>query len=337
MLIVLKQNAGTEEIAEVESKVRELGYTPYAIRGAQRVAIGVLGNENQIDSTPLEGLDCVIEIIHVSKPYKLVGREFRGGLSSVSIGEVKVGGGAVVVMAGPCAVESEDQIVSTALAVKAAGASVLRGGAFKPRTSPYAFQGHGVDGLKMLAAARQASGLPFVTEIIDEHSLEAGVEWADALQIGARNMQNFALLRHVGQTSKPIVLKRGISATVKDMLMSAEYIMSEGNERVILCERGIRTFSDASRNTLDICAVPYIRSESHLPVIVDPSHSMGIADKVTAIARAGVAVGSDGLMVEVHPDPKRARSDGAQSLSFGQFETLMGEVRKIAGAIGKTI
>jgi len=337
MLIVMKNNASPEQISAVEEEVRKLGFTPYAIPGSQRTAIGVLGNEKQVDSITIEGLPGVINVIHVSRPYKLVGREFRQTCTTVEVGGVKIGGGTLTVMAGPCAVESREQIVSTAKFIASVGAAMLRGGAFKPRTSPYAFQGLCAEGVKLLAEARAASGLPFVTEVIDEKSLEVCAEEADMLQIGARNMQNFSLLKMVGQSGKPVLLKRGMSATVKDLLMSAEYIMSEGNEKIVLCERGIRTFSDASRNTLDLCAIPYIKAESHLPVVVDPSHAMGVRDKIAPVALAAVASGADGLMIEVHPNPRAALSDGPQSLDFECFAQTMKQIAAVAAAVGKTI
>jgi len=337
MLIVMKNGATVEQIGRVEETIKKMGFSSYPIKGSQRTAIGVLGNEKQVDSSPLEGLPGVFEIIHVSQPYKLVGREFKDEASVVKVGNVKIGGAGLAVIAGPCAVETRDQIVETARFLAESGACILRGGAFKPRTSPYAFQGLGKEGLELLEEARRETGLPFVTEVIDEASLELCAESADMLQIGARNMQNFSLLKMVGQTGKPVMLKRGMSATVKDLLMSAEYIMNEGNENIVLCERGIRTFSDASRNTLDLCAVPFIKAHSHLPVIVDPSHASGIWDKIIPVARASVAVDSDGIMVEVHPNPRVAMSDGPQSLSFENFSLLMSEVKKIAGAMNKEI
>lgn len=337
MLIVMRSRATDEDIARVQAAVKEMGFTAYPIPGTQRTAIGVLGNEKQVDASGLQGMAGVKEIIHVSKPYKLVGREFKDENTVVSLGAVRIGDGSVAIMAGPCSVENRKQVVSTALQVAAGGACVLRGGAFKPRTSPYAFQGLGKEGVAMLAEARKASGLPFVTEVIDEASLEICAPVADMIQIGARNMQNFSLLKMAGQAKKPVLLKRGMSATIKDLLMSAEYIMSEGNPDVVLCERGIRTFSDASRNTLDICAVPYIKAESHLPVIVDPSHATGAAGMVPPIALAGIAAGADGLMIEVHPHPREACSDGPQSLVFDQFKRLVAEIEKLAEALGKTI
>ncbi|MFA6450983.1 MAG: 3-deoxy-7-phosphoheptulonate synthase [bacterium] len=338
MLIVMRNDASNEQIENIEKIIKDMGFTPHPMPGSQRTAICVLGNEKRVDSTPIEGQPGVIEIIHVSQPYKLVGREFRQNDSVVEIGPVKFGGGNdIAIIAGPCAVENREQIVSTAVFLAGNGTGMLRGGAFKPRTSPYAFQGLGKEGLELLAAAREASGLPFVTEVIDEMSLELCVEYADMLQIGARNMQNFSLLKMAGQTNKPVMLKRGMSATVKDLLMSAEYIMSEGNEKVVLCERGIRTFSDASRNTLDLCAIPFIKSQSHLPVIVDPSHAMGVWDMIIPIARAAVAAGADGLMVEVHPNPREARSDGPQSLTFDVYAKLVAEIKAIAAAMGKNI
>ncbi len=337
MLIVMRNDATDKQIEAVSKVVKEMGFTPYAIPGGQRTAIGVLGNEKQVDSAPLERLSGVVNIIHVSQPYKLVGREMRQEDSVVEVGPVKIGAGRLVVIAGPCSVESREQMMSTAKFVVKQGASILRGGAFKPRTSPYSFQGLGKEGLDLLAEAREVSGMPFVTEVMDESSLEQTVEVADMLQIGARNMQNFALLKQVGQTDKPVLLKRGMSATVKDLLMAAEYIMSEGNEKIVLCERGIRTFSDASRSTLDICAIPSIKEKSHLPLLVDPSHATGEWNKVAPAACAAVAAGADAIMVEVHPHPEKAKSDGPQSLTFEHFEQFMQQVKAIAAAAGKEL
>ncbi len=337
MLIVMRNDATAEQIEAVENAIRRMGFSPYAMKGSQRMAIGVIGNEKQVDGSPIEGLAGVADIIHVSQPYKLVGREFRQEDSVVNVGPVKIGGKKLVIIAGPCAVETREQIVETAKFLVGCGTALLRGGAFKPRTSPYAFQGLGKEGLDLLSEARAASGLPVVTEVIDEHSLDMSVETADMLQIGARNMQNFSLLKMVGQTKKPVFLKRGMSATVKDLLMSAEYIMSEGNEEIVLCERGIRTFSDASRNTLDLCAIPVIKAQCHLPVVVDPSHAMGVSDKIIPVARAAVAAGADGLMIEVHPNPREAKSDGPQSLNFDLYTKLVEEVEKVANAMERPL
>jgi len=337
MLIVMRNSATEADVRTVEDMVRAMGFRPHAMPGAVRTAVCVLGNDRQVDGGPFEALPCVREVIHVTKPYKLVGREFHPDDTVVRVGPVSIGDGNLTIMAGPCAVEDEEQIVSTAVFLARNGAAALRGGAFKPRTSPYSFQGLGLEGLKLLAAARDASGLPVVTEVIDEKSVELAVDYADMLQIGTRNMQNFSLLKIVGQTRKPVLLKRGMSATVKDLLMSAEYIASEGNENIVLAERGIRTFSDASRNTLDLCAVPSIKEKSHLPVLADPSHAMGVWDKVLPVARAAVAVGADSLMIEVHPNPAAAKSDGPQSLKFEMFAALVAEVKAVAAAMGRSL
>jgi 3-deoxy-7-phosphoheptulonate synthase len=279
----------------------------------------------------------VLEVIPVTHAYKLVSREVKAESSEVAIGKVRIGGTTLVVAAGPCAVESHEQTLTIARAVKAAGAHLLRGGAFKPRTSPYSFQGLGEEGLKILAAAREETGLPVVTEAVDERALDLVEEYADAIQIGARNMQNFSLLKRAGKAKKPVILKRGISATLEEFLMSAEYILSEGNYAVVLCERGVRTFSDFSRNTLDLAVVPAVKGLSHLPILVDPSHGTGRRDKVAPLSRAAAAVGADGVLVEVHHDPDRALSDGPQSITPDMFESLMGELRQIAPVIGRTL
>jgi len=306
-------------------------------RGESRVVIGVIGQEDLIREMPLAAIPGVESVTPVLKPYKLVSYEFRGMHSPVSIGGVSIGGPEVVVMSGPCSVESRDQIISIAQVVKAAGARILRGGAFKPRTSPYSFQGLGVDGLKLLAEAREVTGLPVITEIMDTKDLEAVEQYADCLQIGARNMQNFALLKEVGRSKLPVMLKRGMSATIKDLLMSAEYILSEGNFNVILCERGIRTFETATRNTLDLNAIPVLKAETHLPVVVDPTHGIGLREHVAAMAAAAVAAGADGLMVEVHNSPELAKSDGEQALLPDEFALLMNRVRAVAEAVGRSL
>jgi 3-deoxy-7-phosphoheptulonate synthase len=284
-----------------------------------------------------ESLPGVLEVIRVSHAYKLVSREVKPDDTVVDIGGVKVGGHELVVTAGPCAVETREQTLAVARRVKAAGARLFRGGAFKPRTSPYSFQGLGEEGLRILAEARDATGLPIVTEAVDEQSLELIEQWADAIQIGARNMQNFSLLRRAGRSRKPVVLKRGMSATLEEFLMSAEYVLSEGNYQVVLCERGVRTFSDFSRNTLDLSVVPAVKQLSHLPILVDPSHGTGRRDKVAPLSRAAAAVGSDGLMIEVHNDPDRALSDGMQSLTPELFEQLMVDLRRIAPVVGRQL
>jgi len=335
MLVVMKNSATPEQVEAVNAKIRSLGFEPHPIPGAQRVAIGITGNKGAVDSGQFEGMPGVAEAIRVSNPFKLVSREVKPEDTVIDVGGVKLGGSRIVVMAGPCSVESREQILEAAHAVKAAGASFLRGGAFKPRTSPYEFQGLAEEGLKLLALAREQTGLKIVTEVMDVETLPMVAEHADVLQIGARNMQNFSLLKQLGALKKPILLKRGPSATIKEWLMAAEYILSRGNYQVALCERGIRTFETMTRNTLDLNAVPVLKTLTHLPVVVDPSHGIGLRAHVGAMARAGVAAGADGLIVEVHPRPERALSDGQQSLTPAEFEGLMKQVRVIAGAVGR--
>ncbi len=337
MLVVMKQHATPEQVAAVEDRIRSLGLDPHAIPGAQRVAIGITGNKGALDPALFETMPGVADAIRVSQPFKLVSREVKEEDTVIDVDGVSLGGPAIRVMAGPCSVESREQLLEAAHAVKRAGATFLRGGAFKPRTSPYEFQGLGEEGLKLLALAREQTGLKVVTEVMDTDQLPMIAEYADVLQIGARNMQNFSLLRRVGATGKPVLLKRGPCATIKEWLMAAEYVVSEGNYRVALCERGIRTFETMTRNTLDLNAVPVLKALTHLPVIVDPSHGIGLRAHVPAMARAGVAAGADGLIVEVHPAPDRALSDGPQSLTPAEFADLMGQVRVIAGAVGRPV
>ena len=330
MLIVMERNATQEQIHAVTEAIKTLGLIPQPIPGETRVAIGVLGNQGYVDEEPFRDLPGIQELIHVTKPYKLVGRDFHPEDTVVSVGGVRLGWNQEpVVIAGPCAVESLDQILAAARAVKAAGARILRGGAFKPRTGPHAFQGLGYQGLEYLAEAGRTVGLPVVTEVMRIDQLEPVAALADCLQIGARNMQNFDLLKEVGRLGKPVLLKRGMSATLEEFLAAAEYILLEGNDRVILCERGIRTFERALRNTLDLGVVPYLRQVTHLPVIVDPSHALGRRDLVIPMAKAAVVVGAAGIMVEVHPDPIRALCDGPQSLDPTGFDHLMRELRAI--------
>jgi 3-deoxy-7-phosphoheptulonate synthase len=329
MLIVMKPRCTLEEIAAVEAHVRSLGFTPHAIPGEARTAVAITGNPGAVDPEPFLAMSGVADAIRVTQPFKLVSRELKEESTVVRVGGVAIGGGHVAVIAGPCAVESREQILATARAVKASGASLLRGGAYKPRTSPYVFQGLKEKGLDLLAEAREETGLGIVTEVMDTDNLERIAAVADMLQIGARNMQNFSLLERVGELRMPVLLKRGLSATVKDLLMAAEYILARGNHQVVLCERGIRTFENASRYTLDINAVPILQSLTHLPVIIDPSHAIGIRKHVPVIARAGIAAGADGLIVEVHPDPDRALSDGPQSLTPAQFDVMMRDVRAL--------
>jgi 3-deoxy-7-phosphoheptulonate synthase len=337
MLVVMKPHATEAQIEAVVERIRTLGLTPHPIPGAQRVAIGVTGNKGGIDTAQFETLPGVADAIRVSQPWKLVSREVKEEDTVIDVDGVPLGGNALTVMAGPCSVESREQILETAHAVKAAGAKFLRGGAFKPRTSPYEFQGLAEEGLKLLALAREETGLKVVTEVMDAETLPMVSEYADVLQIGARNMQNFSLMKQLGQIRKPILLKRGPSATIKEWLMAAEYVVAGGNYQVALCERGIRTFETMTRNTLDLNAVPVLKALTHLPVIVDPSHGIGLRAHVAAMARAGVAAGADGLIVEVHPRPDRALSDGQQSLMPREFEDLMAQVRVIAGALGRAV
>jgi 3-deoxy-7-phosphoheptulonate synthase len=338
MLIVMRHDASPEQVQAVVDVIEEMGYEARPMPGKQRTAVGLVGNDGKVNADRLESLGGVLEIIHVSQPYKQVSREWRDEPTVVELPNgTRIGGSEVAVMAGPCAVESEEQIVGIARRLREAGATILRGGAFKPRTSPYSFQGMGEAGLKLLAKAREETGMAIVTEALDGESLALVAEYADLIQIGARNMQNFSLLRRAGRTGKPILLKRGMAATVKDLLLSAEYVLAEGNGQVILCERGVRGFDTHTRNLLDLTAIPVVKSLSHLPIIADPSHGTGLRAKVIPMARAAIAAGADGVMVEVHPDPERAMSDGAQSLYPDQFEELMEQIAVIAEAIGREL
>lgn len=329
MLIVMQQNASQEQIDAVVDEIEARGYTARPIPGGHRVSIGVLNNKGAVDPAIFVGLPGVKEAIPITRPYKLVSRETKMENTVVKIGDVRIGGGDLAIIAGPCAIESEQQAITIANLVKAGGANIFRGGAFKPRTSPYSFQGLGEEGLKILAKVRQETGLPVVTEVMDEGNFDLVEEYADVAQIGTRNMQNFTLLRRAGKAQKPVLLKRGMSATIDEWLMAAEYILEGGNEQVILCERGVRTFVKHSRNTLDLSAVPYVQRESHLPIIIDPSHAAGRREQVIPLSRASVSVGASGLMVEVHHEPEKALSDGAQSLYPVQFDELCKEVRFI--------
>ena len=337
MLVVMRQDAQAAEIEGVVRAIEARGFKAHPIPGAQRTAIGMTGNKGALEAPAFESLPGVLEVIRVSHAYKLVSREVKPEPTVVDIGGVRIGGAELVIVAGPCAVESLEQTLEVARRVKEAGARLLRGGAFKPRTSPYSFQGLGQQGLEILAQARAETGLPVVTEAVDEQSLDLVEEYADAIQIGARNMQNFSLLRRAGRARKPVLLKRGMSATLEEFLMSAEYILSEGNYQVALCERGVRTFSDFSRNTLDLSIVPAVKQLSHLPILVDPSHGTGRRDKVAPLSRAAAAVGADGLMIEVHHDPDRALSDGPQSLTPAQFAELVADLRRIAPVVGRSL
>jgi 3-deoxy-7-phosphoheptulonate synthase len=325
----MKADATERDIAEVERRITELGYRPHTMPGASRTAIGVTGNDRPVDVTRFETLPGVAEAIRVTKPFKLVSLDLRPEKTVVRVGDAEIGGDELAIIAGPCAVESREQVFAVAEAVKRSGARFFRGGAFKPRTSPYAFQGLGEEGLKLLAEVREAFGLKIVTEAVDESSADLVEKYADVFQIGARNMQNFSLLKRAGRARLPVLLKRGLSAMLDEWLLAAEYIMAEGNYNVILCERGVRTFAQHTRNTLDLAAIPAVRRISHLPVVVDPSHGTGKNFMVTPLARAGVAVGADGLIIEVHNQPERALSDGAQSLTLEQYDQLVTEVRAI--------
>ena len=338
MIIVMKPGATKAQFNHVVEKVKEYGFQAHPIVGTERTVIGCIGDErgkSQLQS--LEVAPGVESVMPILKPFKLASKEMRKERSVIKVGKLQIGGPQFVVMAGPCSVETKDQILKSAEIVKEAGAQMLRGGAFKPRTSPYSFQGLEEEGLKLLAEAKKKTGLPFVTEVITPTDVSLVAEYADMLQLGARNMQNFALLKEVGKIKKPVLLKRGMSNTLKELLMSAEYIMSQGNYNVVLCERGIRTFEDYTRNTCDLSAVPALKEMSHLPVIVDPSHGTGVRSLITPLAKAAVAVGADGLIIEVHPKPEEAYSDGAQSLTPKEFEKLMDEVRRYLPLEGKQL
>lgn len=336
MLIVMNHNANEDQVKAVVAAIEAKGYTARPIPGGERVSIGVLNNEGPVDPGLFLGLAGVKEAIPVTRPYKLVGREFKPEDTIVQVGEAAIGNGRLTLIAGPCAVESEHQAMATAEAVKKAGAHIFRGGAFKPRTSPYSFQGLGLEGLKILAKVREETGLPVVTEVMDISTFDLVEEYADMVQIGTRNMQNFSLLKRAGHCRKPILLKRGMAATIDEWLMAAEYILDGGNNQVVLCERGVRTFVHHSRNTLDLSAVPVVRQESHLPIIIDPSHAAGRRGQVLPLSRAAVAAGADGLMVEVHYQPDTAKSDGAQSLYPEQFESLCAQVDRFFKILQET-
>ncbi len=341
MLVVMQAHATEEQVRAVCQRIEGLGLKAHPIPGSLRTAIGITGNQGAVDLGILESMAGVVECIPVSKPYKLVSRDIKEDNSIISIptpaGEVSVGGPRLAIIAGPCAVESLDQAMAVAEKVKAAGAHLFRGGAYKPRTSPYSFQGLGEPGLKILAEVRARFGLGIVTEAVDHESLDLVEEYADVIQIGARNMQNFSLLKRAGRARKPVLLKRGMSATLDEFLMAAEYVMAEGNYNVILCERGVRTFSDFTRNTLDLAIIPAVKQRSHLPILVDPSHGTGKRHKVLPLSRAAVAVGADGLLVEVHHQPECALSDGMQSILPQEFVQLMAEVRQIAPVVNRSV
>ncbi|MEA2031927.1 MAG: 3-deoxy-7-phosphoheptulonate synthase [candidate division Zixibacteria bacterium] len=336
MLVVMETSAPKDAVDNVCKLIEKMGLTAHPMPGAQRTAIGITGNKSQIDSDRIMTQPNVKEIIQVTKPYKLVSREFYPKSSVIEIGDVKIGSSNFIIMAGPCAVENREQTLTIAEAVAKAGAKILRGGAYKPRTSPYSFQGLKEEGLKILAEAREKFGLKIVTEAIDTETIDLVSEYADIVQIGARNMQNFSLLKKAGRQKKAVLLKRGMAATVDELLMAAEYVMAEGNPNVILCERGVRTFAEHTRNTLDLSAIPYIKNASHLPIIVDPSHGTGRKEKIIPMSRASIAAGADGLIVEVHHDPANALSDGPQSIVPEMFEQLVKEIRTLASVLGKT-
>ena len=337
MVIVIKPGTSDEAILKIRKEMETQGFTIHESRGANFCVLGVVGDTAAFDVRNLMVKDCVEKVLRVQEPYKRANRLFHPADSVIDVSGVKIGGNKVQVIAGPCSVESEDQITAVAEAVKKSGASLMRGGAFKPRTSPYSFQGLREEGLDLLQVAKKKTGLPIVTEIMSARMIERYVEDVDLIQVGARNMQNFELLKELGRTRKPILLKRGLSATIEEWLMSAEYIMSEGNENVILCERGIRTFEQYTRNTLDLSAIPVVKKLSHLPVIVDPSHAGGLWWLVEPLDKAAVAAGADGLIIEVHNDPEHAKCDGAQSLKPERFDNLMNSLRIIAGAVGRTL
>lgn len=337
MVIVMRSGASQQEIEQVAQKITACGLTPHVSRGVERTIVGAIGDERILREVALEALPGVEKVLPILKPFKLASRDFKPEKSVIPVNGVEVGGKRLAVIAGPCSVEGREMVLEMARAVKAAGAHLLRGGAFKPRTSPYTFQGLGEEALRYLAEAREATGLPIVTELMDPRDAPLVLKYADLIQIGARNMQNFRLLKEVGSHRKPVLLKRGMSSSIKELLMSAEYILSEGNYNVILCERGIRTFEDFTRNTLDLSAVPALKSLTHLPVIVDPSHGTGKWDLVSPMALAAVAAGADGLMVEVHPKPEDALSDGPQALVPKRFERLMADLTALAPVVGRTL
>ena len=337
MLVVMKKDATPAQVQHVVETIQRMGLVAHTIPGAQRVAIGITGNKGSLDPNALECLDGVMEAIRVSKPFKQVSREWKADDTVVNVSGVEIGGPGLVVIAGPCAVESYDQCVTIARAVKAAGATLLRGGAFKPRTSPYSFQGLGEEGLKILARVREDVGLPVVTEALDPDGVGLVERHADMIQIGARNMQNFSLLKRAGKSKLPVLLKRGMSATIDELLLAAEYVVSEGNPNVVLCERGVRTFADHTRNTLDLSAVPAVKGLSHLPILADPSHGTGRRDNVVPMALASVAAGADGLIIEVHHKPETALSDGHQAILPDTFAALMEQVRRLAPVMDRDL
>ncbi|MCX7921288.1 MAG: 3-deoxy-7-phosphoheptulonate synthase [Clostridia bacterium] len=337
MIIIMSSSATREQVDNVERKLSELGFKTHPIFGDIKTVIGAIGDKRLLNTQLISNMPGVENLVPIMKPYKLAGKELKQTPTIIEIGDVKIGGDELVVMAGPCAIENEANFLETAVKVKEAGAKILRGGAFKPRTSPYAFQGLEEDGLKIMAAAREATGLKIVTEVVDTRDVELVSSYTDIIQIGARNMQNFRLLQEAGSTQKPVLLKRGLSATIEEWLMAAEYIIAAGNKDVILCERGIRTFETATRNTLDLSAIPVVKEASHLPIVIDPSHATGAWKYVAPLAKGAIATGADGLIIEVHPDPANALCDGPQSLRPSKFAQLMKELEPIAMAVGKKI
>ncbi len=337
MVVVMEERAAEDDIQHIIATLVEKGFDVHRSTGALRTVLGAVGGNREFDTRLLEVMDGVHEVLRITEPYKLASRTFKPEPTIVSLGEFRIGGDEVIVMAGPCSAETEEQVEAAAAAVAKAGAKVFRGGAFKPRSSPYSFQGLGEDGLRMMRGACDRHNLKLVSEVMDVSQIELVASYADMLQVGARNMQNYTLLRALGKARTPVLLKRGIAATIEEWLLSAEYVLSGGNTDVVLCERGIRTFESYTRNTLDISAIPVIHKLSHLPIVADPSHGTGLRDKVAPMARAAVAAGADGLIIEVHPDPDHARSDGAQSMFPSQFDRLMAELRIIAPAIGRSV
>lgn len=337
MIVVMKKNATEHQVGKVVEKIKENGLKPHISKGETLTIIGIIGDERKVPESQIRSLDGVEKLMSVLTPYKLASRDFRKEDSVIQVNGVKIGGKEIVVMAGPCSVESKEQILETAMAIKKAGAKILRGGAFKPRTSPYSFQGLGEEGLKLLKHAKDETGLPIITEVMDPRNVDLVCKYADILQLGTRNMQNYDLLKEVGKCRHPVLLKRGLSATITEWLMSAEYIMSEGNHNVVLCERGIRTFETYTRNTLDLNAVPSVKELTHLPVIVDPSHGTGRYSLVAPMSKAAIAAGADGLLIEVHPNPEKSVSDADQTISTKRFEKLMEELKPVAKAVGRDI
>lgn len=337
MIVVMNTRASEAQIEHVQKKLEEWGFGTHYSQGVERTIIGVIGPKKPGIMESIEAMEGVDKVVPILQPFKLASREFQKEISQVKVGNLVFGGTKAVIIAGPCAVENEAQMLETAKMVKKAGASMLRGGAFKPRTSPYAFQGLEEEGLKILDNVRKEVGIPFVTEVVNPRDVDLVARYADMFQIGARNMQNFTLLKEVGKTKKPVILKRGLSATIEEWLMAAEYILSEGNFQVVLCERGIRTYETSTRNTLDLSAIPLIHRLSHLPVLADPSHGTGKRHLVAPLSKAAIAAGADGLLIEVHPDPESALSDGPQSLNFDAFEALMNEIKPVATAVGREI